>query len=153
MKVLLAIDGSKCSEAAVETLIREYKPTGTEVLVLHVLDSLKLTPISYSCGIGPMFLQNFNKMAQQWRKNSEELVSRATGRLQAAGFKTSAQVEEGDAREKILECARKWNPDLILLGSHGKKGLDYFTLGSVSEAVARRAECSVQIVRASVSAA
>lgn len=42
---------------------------------------------------------------------------------------------------------RTWNADLIMLGSHGKRGLDRFLLGSVSEAVSRHAPCSVEIVR------
>lgn len=153
MKVLLAIDGSKCSEAALETLIRQYKPAETEVLVLHVVESLKLMPVSYTYGAGAMFIEDYTAIAQEWRKQGEELVSQAAGRLQAAGFRTTAEVAEGDARELILDCARKWSPDLILIGSHGKKGLDRFLLGSVSEAVARHAGCSVEIVRAVASAA
>jgi nucleotide-binding universal stress UspA family protein len=47
----------------------------------------------------------------------------------------------------ILDTAAKWHADLIVIGSHGRKGLDRFLLGSVSEAVARHAPCSVQIVR------
>lgn len=153
MKVLLAIDGSNCSEAAIETLIRQYKSSDTEVLVLHVVESLKLTPVPYAYGAGPMFVQDYTAIAQQWRREGEDLAAHTAKRLQAAGFKTSTQVEEGDARETILDCAKKWQPDLILLGSHGKRGLDRFLLGSVSEAVARHAGCSVEIVRAAASAA
>jgi|SRR5579859_846412 len=153
MRVLLAIDGSQCSDAAVETLIRQYKPSDTEVLVLHAVESLGLIPISYPYGAGPVFVQDYTAIAQQWRRDGEELVSRTASRLQAAGFKTSTQVEESDARKLILDCAKKWQPDLILLGSHGKRGLDRFLLGSVSEAVARHAGCSVEIVRAAASAA
>lgn len=153
MKVLLAIDGSKCSDAAVETILRQYKPSDTEVLVLHAVETLKLMPVSYSYGVGPMFVQDYTAIAQQWRKDGEELVSRTASRLQSAGFRTNAQVEEGDARDLILDCAKKWNPDLILLGSHGKRGLDRFLLGSVSEAIARHAGCSVEIVRAVAAAA
>lgn len=153
MKVLLAIDGSKCSEAAVATLIRQYKPSDTEVLVLHGVDSISLMPVSYTHGVGPVFVQDCMALVEKWRQAGEELVSRTASSLQAAGFKTSTQVGEGDVREIILECARKWKPDLILLGSHGKKGLDRFLLGSVSEAVARHASCSVEIVRPAANAA
>jgi nucleotide-binding universal stress UspA family protein len=147
MKVLLAIDGSKCSEAAVEILMQQYKPSDTEVLVLHGVDSVCLTPISHTYGVGPVFVQDSMALVEKWRNAGKELVSRTAGSLQAAGFKASTQIGEGDVREIILECARKWKPDLILLGSHGRKGLDRFLLGSVSEAVARHASCSVEIVR------
>ena len=51
MKILLAIDGSKCSEAAVEALIQQYQRQDTEVLILHAVESMKSMPISYGCGV------------------------------------------------------------------------------------------------------
>ncbi len=148
MKILLAIDGSKCSESAVEALIKQYKPQDTEVLILHAVETLKLIPTSYSYGVGPVFVQDYSAIMQQWRDEGRSLADRTAKRLQTAGFTTETQVEEADARELILEGAKKWRPDIILLGSHGKRGLDRFLLGSVSEAVARHAPCSVEIVRA-----
>ncbi len=152
MKILLAIDGSKCSEAAVETLMRQYKPEDTEVLILHVVESAKLMPVTYGFGTGPVFVQNYAAIAQEWRSQGEALVSDAARQLQSAGFKTSTSVEDGDAKESILNCAEKWRPDVILVGSHGWKGLDRLLLGSVSEAITRHAPCSVEIVRAKAAA-
>ncbi len=148
MKILLAIDGSKCSEAAVETLLRQYKPEDVEVLILHVVESGKLMPVTYGFGTGPVFVQNYTAIAQQWHNEGEALVANAAERLRSAGFKTSTSVEDGDAKESILKCAEQWRPDVILVGSHGWKGLDRILLGSVSEAIARHAPCSVEIVRA-----
>ncbi|PYP89219.1 MAG: hypothetical protein DMG65_14005 [Candidatus Angelobacter sp. Gp1-AA117] len=147
MKVLLAIDDSTCSSSAVESLIKQSRPAETEVLVLHAIESGKLMPISYSYGMGPIFPQDYTAIVQQWRSEGEALAARAVQRLEAAGFKVSSQVEEGDARDVILNCAQSWHPDLILMGSHGRKGLDRFMLGSVSEAITRHAPCSVEVVR------
>ncbi|HYL93076.1 MAG TPA: universal stress protein [Alphaproteobacteria bacterium] len=147
MKILLAIDGSKCSEAAVDALLSQYRAEGADVLILNVVESVKLMPATYGFGMGPVFADQYATIAQQWRSEGEALVSRMAQRLQTAGFKTSTSVQEGDARDLILECAEKWSPDLILLGSHGWKGLDRWLLGSVSEAIARHAKCSVEIVR------
>jgi nucleotide-binding universal stress UspA family protein len=58
-----------------------------------------------------------------------------------------ALVEKGDPRAVIVDHAARWNADLIVLGSHGFKGLDRLLIGSVSEAVLRHAPCSVEIVR------
>lgn len=147
MKILLAIDDSICSEAAVDMLIRQYKPVETEVLLLHAIESVKLMPVSYSYGMGPVFPQDYTSIIQRWRNEGEALATRTIQRLEAAGFKASSHVAEGDARDLILTHAEQWHPDLILLGSHGRKGLDRFLLGSVSESVARHAACSVEIVR------
>lgn len=148
MKILLAIDGSKCSEAAAESLIKNYRPEGVEVLVFHAVETTRLMPTTYGFGTGPVFAQDFLQIAEQWKTEGQKLVAGIAKRLQAAGFTASTAVEEGDARELVLDRAREWKPDLILVGSHGKKGIDRFLLGSVSEAVARHATCSVQIVRA-----
>jgi nucleotide-binding universal stress UspA family protein len=78
---------------------------------------------------------------------ARKLVDRVAQMLSSAGFRVSTSVATGDARSAILEEAAAWHADLIVLGSHGRKGLERFFLGSVSEAVARHAHCSVQIVR------
>jgi nucleotide-binding universal stress UspA family protein len=57
-------------------------------------------------------------------------------------------VVEGDARHTILDMAADWPADAIVIGSHGRMGLDRVLLGSVSGGVARRATCPVQVVRA-----
>jgi len=53
----------------------------------------------------------------------------------------------GDAREILLDQARAWGVDLIVLGSHGRHGFDRLVLGSVSESVALYADCSVEVIR------
>jgi len=75
------------------------------------------------------------------------LVTKVAERLHKKGLNVTVAVERGDPRSKILEMASKWRADLIVVGSHGHKGLAHFLLGSVSEDVAQHAGCSVEIVR------
>jgi nucleotide-binding universal stress UspA family protein len=56
-------------------------------------------------------------------------------------------IELGEPRTMILDTAKTWGADLIVLGSHGRRGMDRFLMGSVSEAVAIHAHCSVEVVR------
>ena len=72
--------------------------------------------------------------------------------LRDAGFTVDTAIEEGIAKSILVETAAKWPADLIVVGSHGRKGLARFLLGSVSEGVARHAPCSVLIVRTRPSA-
>ena len=138
MKILLATDGSKFSEAASQTIISQCRPQGTEVKVLNVVDLPLLIPTLYAAGF-----------REESLKYGEELVRQTEQPLMKAGFKVQTEVEEGDPKAKIVEDAARWNADLIILGSHGRKGMDRFLMGSVSDAVARHAPCSVQIVRLS----
>ena len=62
-------------------------------------------------------------------------------------FEIVTEVQVGKASDVILEEAEKWGADLIVLGSHGYRGFKRYLLGSVSQAVASHAKCSVEIVR------
>ena len=80
-------------------------------------------------------------------KLGQEQTGRFEKRLEEARFNVHSAIEEGDPRDRVFEFASKWKADLIFLGSHGCHGWKKLMLGSVSEAVARHAPCSVEIVR------
>jgi nucleotide-binding universal stress UspA family protein len=82
------------------------------------------------------------KRAERAIQSSEEIVA-------AAGLKISESISVllQSPQQIILEEAKEWGADLIVVGCHGRGGLDRFLLGSVSEAVAMHAECSVEVVR------
>lgn len=143
MKILLAIDDSKFSEAAIESIIRQAKPQKTEVRVLHVIEAIPIYPDGQAWGYGP----EASQVLEEQRKEAEGLVARAGKTLREKNFKVMTAIEEGNPKEVIIDSAAEWQADLIVVGSHGRKGLDRFFMGSVSEAVARHARCSVQIVR------
>lgn len=69
----------------------------------------------------------------------------AARRLRAKGLHLTTDVEWGDPESHIVDVARQWHADLIVVGSHGRKGLEHFLLGSVSETVARYAPCSARL--------
>lgn len=138
MKILLAIDDSKYSEAAVQALVARHKLQGLEVRVLHAAE--------------PPTLLTAPEMAEYIppRESAEEakaLVAKTAGALRSAGVNVTTAIVQGDPKSVLLDDAKTWGADLIVLGSHGRKGLERFLVGSVSEAVLRHAHCSVEIVR------
>ena len=148
MKILLAVDGSECSQAATRAVISQFPRDRAEVRVVHADDWPNRLPTSLAFAEGPAAASDVLEMRDERLRQGEELVSRAAQQLQAAGFQTSTEVRNGDARHAILDVAAEWGPDVIVLGSHGRRGMDRFLLGSVSESVVRHALCSVEIVRA-----
>ena len=140
MKILLAIDDSRFSDAAAKFLAGQFRPEETEIRVLQVVE-----PISIS--EPPQMAPGYYPELKDQLPRAHEVVDRVATMLSSAGFRVTTSVATGDARSVILEEAAEWHADLIVLGSHGRKGLGRFFLGSVSEAVARHAHCSVQIVR------
>jgi nucleotide-binding universal stress UspA family protein len=143
MKIILAIDGSKFSEAAVQTVIEQARPQDTEIRVLHVVEPPSLLVAREMGGYDPAL----DAVWEAETKQAETLVTKVADGLRSKGLKVTTAVERGDPKSKIIDAASKWRADLIVVGSHGRKGLEHFLLGSVSEAVARHAGCSVEIVR------
>ena len=144
MKILLAIDNSRFSQVATQTVAKQFRTKGTQVRVLHVIEPIG----SYiSVDMMPHFVPYVAKVEQERRKEAKELVERAVRLLRKVGFKASEIVEQGDTKTMIVDYAANWHADLIVLGSHGWKGLGRFLMGSVSESVTRHAGCSVEVIR------
>ncbi len=144
MKIVLAIDDSAFSRQALRAVARQFQRKGTEVRVVHVVE-----PVSgyMSADLFPHLVTQVAEVEADRRKQGGELVHRAARELRKAGFKASEVVDGGLAKERIIECAKDWGADLIVLGSHGLTGVNRFLMGSVSEAVSRHAGCSVEVVR------
>jgi nucleotide-binding universal stress UspA family protein len=136
MRLLLAIDDSKFSEAATQAVIAQCQPQGTEVKILNVVDLAIPIPTSDAAGF-----------RQESLKRGQEIVQRAERLLSKAGYKTQTAIQEGDPKSQIIDQATQWKAELIVMGSHGRRGVDRFLMGSVAEGVVRHALCSVEIVR------
>ncbi len=151
MKILLAIDDSKFAELAIQVAASQVRRDHTQVLVLHVVDWSNFMPSPFpSGGEEPMCsARQLNSIVQGENTKAHHLVASAAERLRAAGFEASTSVRDGDPKGVILDCAAEWGADLIMVGSHGRKGVARFVSGSVSEAVSRYARCSVEVVRPS----
>lgn len=145
MKILLAIDGSKYSDATVQALASQIRRENAQVLVLQIVEPrIYSTPPQMAPGYQPELAEI---MKEQF-KQAQQTVDRAAATLRTAGFEVGTRVVEAEPRTGILDLANEWHAELIVLGSHGRKGLQRFMLGSVAESVARGAYCSVWIVRA-----
>jgi nucleotide-binding universal stress UspA family protein len=146
MRILVATDGSPCSEAAVEEVARRPWPEGSEVRVVSAAD-LSLTYAVEPWLVPRGYHASFKKAVVE---QATAAVATAMERLRGAAggrLAVSSELLEGSPKRAILEEAERWGADLIVVGSHGYGGLDRFLLGSVSEAVASHAKCSVEIVR------
>ena len=149
MKILMPIDSAPCSTAAVDAVLGQFRPETTEVRLLHVVEWPKHLPLHLAMGEGKSAGEDLLASRDKAFHDGERLAT-VPEAIAAMPFGTYlAEIVPGVARETILDAASHWHPDLIVIGSHGWKGLDRLLLGSVSDAVVRRAACSVQVVRTS----
>jgi nucleotide-binding universal stress UspA family protein len=143
MKILIAVDDSKFSEAAVQSVVARPGPPDTEIKVLHVVERPSLLMGREMTDHDPEFEAVWNALREQ----AKALATKVSEGLRRLGLNAMPALAEGDPKSQIIEAARDWNADLVVLGSHGRKGLSHFLMGSVSEAVVRHAPCSVEIIR------
>lgn len=145
MRILLAVDGSPCSGAAVEEVASRKWASGSEVKVLgcvHVPIPDIPDPLLIAY---PMRLD----MMEAERKRMAEVVEQAAAKLRETphDLRVVTAVVDGSPKEAIIDEAEDWEADLIVMGCHGYGNVKKFLLGSVSQAVAAHAKCSVEIVR------
>jgi nucleotide-binding universal stress UspA family protein len=150
MKILLATDGSEYSVAAERSVVSRPWPVGTVFKILSVEELVPMpipVEVSSLAAIYPASL--LEELLTAARARAVAASEGARKMLTQAGFTVLAQNSNpsGDPRSVILETAKTWQADLIVLGSHGRFGLDRFLMGSVAESVAVHAHCSVVVVR------
>lgn len=148
MKILLAIDGSACSDAAVEEVARRPWPDGSQVKVLTAHE-LPMAPTAEGWALPANY---FDDMDVALRKQSQNILDQAIQKLKSSLNKSislDGAILPGPARTVILDEAESWGADLIVVGSHGYRAWERFLLGSVSQAVVSHAKCSVEVVRCS----
>lgn len=149
MKLLVAVDGSSFGEAAVAEVANRPWPDGSEVRVITAIH-LPFAPTPEAWVLPDEFYTQAEKHSRDQaevtlRRAAQIIESGNAGRAVPLVFSSEAIL--GHAEEVILAAAREWPADLILVGSHGHQALERFILGSVSQAVAWHAHCSVEIVR------
>lgn len=129
-RILIGVDGSPGSEAAVRAVAARAWPKETEARLITLED------ISYNL-----------TLAEARNAVHSEMQRKLGAELSKAGLDVSFRVEIGDPRRGIVEEAHRWEADSIFVGARGLSGMRRFLLGNVSAAVAARAQCSVEIVR------
>ena len=150
MKVLLAIDGSSQSQAAVVEAAGLPWPKETEMEILTVIHPTIPLLAEPTLVIAAMSVQE----AEEQRQRAPLLVQVASEQIRRGSPNVSVRTKilEGVPAHVIVEEARDWSADLIVVGSHGYGFMKRMLLGSVAGAVVANAPCSVHVVRSRSSA-
>lgn len=144
VKVLMATDGSEFSLAAIRSVASRPWPKGSTFRVIAIPEPFM--PL----GQFPYFeLKEIEKLNTAALKDAKRYAAAGAEILAKAGLKVGEGTplpRDSDAREIVKE-AQRCHADVVVLGSHGRRGFDRMTLGSVSEHVAFHAHCSVEVIR------
>jgi len=146
MKILLAVDGSACSDAAVGEVARRPWPEGSEIKIISVFEP-PVMPAPEIWALSDHYFQELERAGQEQARAIVERAVKHFGADRVKALNITTDVIKGYPKDVIIYEAEQWGADLIVVGSHGYRGLTRLWLGSVSLAVASHAKCSVEIVR------
>jgi nucleotide-binding universal stress UspA family protein len=144
-RIAVAVDGSKTSDAALSEAIRLAKVMGSTILLLHVCEEMPV--ILEPDGMSVLLTQD---LMQAIAKAGKALLQKNSATVSDAGLAAETQLLEtlgGRTGSEISQAAQRWGADLLVVGTHGRKGVAHLLMGSVAEAVARTALMPVLLVR------
>jgi nucleotide-binding universal stress UspA family protein len=144
-RIAVAVDGSDTSRGALSEAVKLAKTLGSTLLLLHVCEEM---PVTLSAdGLMTIPLPD---MDQVFVEAGNRLLHKDKAFAEEAGINVETCLVEdysGRIGGVISEEAGRWLADLLVLGTHGRKGLDRWLLGSVAEMVTRSASMPVLLVR------
>ena len=143
MKILIAVDESPHAAEALRWAARLGWPAGSEALAFSsVRSDLYVTGSLY-----PPAAQEIETLVREETKRVEGHLASVLPELAKAGLKAASKVGHGDPRISILDEAKAFGADLVILGSHGRRGISKLLLGSVATHVVTHAHCSVLVAK------
>jgi len=160
MKLLIAYDGSKCADAALDDLTHAGLPEKGEALVMSVAEVWLPPPPPSSFEIvemagaakGPLGLERKYMAASQAVQDADGVAAKAATRFQAnfPNWKVKHEAVWGSPNWELFAKAEEWRADLIVAGSHGRSALGRLFLGSISQWLLNEARCSVRVARGKI---
>jgi nucleotide-binding universal stress UspA family protein len=141
MKVLVGIDESEYSGAAVRFIGDASWPEGTQFIVLSASSPALPGPGEVISG------EHLTEFLRQEEERHSEIAERAAISLRKAGLSVEARTARANPQTALVEAAQAENVDLIIVGSHGRTGFRKLLLGSVASHVVTHAPCSVLVVK------
>ena len=148
-KILVAVDGSATSLRGLDEAIKIAKSNRGQLLLVHVVDELVIAtdyvPTVYSA---PIF--------EALRESGVRILAQAATVVRDADLSCEQKLVEtlsGRVADEIVKQAREWRADLIVMGTHGRRGLKRLALGSDAETVLRQSAVPVLLIREQAAAA
>lgn len=144
-RIVVPVDGSAPSLRGLSEAIALAKREGARIFLVHILDELFALATPETTLYSPAVVESL-------RRNARRMLDKAEARVRAAGVPVSSVMPEtigGRAADGIVREARKLKADLIVIGTHGRRGIKRLALGSDAEQVVRNATVPVLVVRAS----
>ena len=136
-KLVLAVDGSEVSKSAVQHAVKLAKQESGTIIAVHIIPPIDVTDI-----------ETFrpDMVLESLKREGEQILAEVKEIAEKEGVQVQTRIEYGAPYEKICEVAEESDADLIVMGSHGRTGIEKVFIGSVTERVIRKAKCCPVLV-------
>jgi len=142
-KILVPTDGSDTADAGLREACKLAKEQGAQIRVLHVVDEiLTVSPEIYGSA--------YNRIIDSLLKAGQSLLAHAESLAREEGLTVETQLVEAMGRpagELVIEAAKDWPADLIVCGTHGRRGLRRIVMGSDAEYIVRQTPVPILLIR------
>ena len=143
-KILVAIDGSDTSQLALKESVKIAKESGSELRIVYVVDAFDVYP--------EVEFISVQEIQDSMREEGKVILESAKKYVEASGVHAETSLVETDSdhpriAEAIVAQAKKWPAELIVVGTHGRRGFNHLLLGSVAESIVRVATKPVLLIR------
>ncbi|MEF8734653.1 MAG: universal stress protein [Candidatus Accumulibacter meliphilus] len=145
-RIMVALDQSFMTNRVLETAIELAKSTGAQVAICHAIDET----VFAQRDVAMMLPNSVGKTEARLRMGAEVFLGTAAETARAAGLEVEIKVVESEQKhvsDMLIEAAAEWQADLLVVGTHGRRGVERFFVGSVAERLVRKGRRSLLLVR------
>lgn len=145
-RIMVALDQSFMSGRVLETAIELAKSTGAQIAICHAIDETILSQRE----VAMMLPNSVGKTEARLRMGAEGFLGKAAETARAAGLEVEIKVVESEKKhvsDMLIDAAAEWHADLLVVGTHGRRGIERYFVGSVAERLVRKGRRSLLLVR------
>jgi nucleotide-binding universal stress UspA family protein len=142
-RILVPVDGSATSTAGLNEALRLAKNQNAKLKLIHIVDELMIFNTAES-GL------NIEPVLESMKRGGQQILDRAAKLAAARGTRPETELREnvtGRIADVLIDRAKRWRADLIVMGTHGRRGVNRLVLGSAAELVVRNSPVPVLLVR------
>ena len=145
-RIMVAVDESFMTSQVMKAAVELARSTGAQMAICHAVDETILAQRE----VAMMLPNSVGKTEARMRLGAQGFLDRLLETARAAGIEAEIKLVESEQKhvsDMLIDAAGEWQADLLVVGTHGRRGIERFFVGSVAERLVRKGQTSLLLVR------
>jgi nucleotide-binding universal stress UspA family protein len=145
-RIMVAVDESFMTSQVMKAAVELARSAGAQMAICHAVDETILAQRE----VAMMLPNSVGKTEARMRLGAQGLLGRLAETARAAGIEVEIRLVESEQKhvsDMLIDAATEWQADLLIVGTHGRRGIERFFVGSVAERLVRKSQVSLLLVR------